>query len=113
MSEIDWDKPKHPSTFVFKKVGDVLEGEVKKRSSVGLGDRTAMFLNVETKNGMRTLWFGAVLQNQLEEVKRGDYIGVKYLGEVKGKGNNPYKDYDVRIIPSVDSIDTTNIPEEV
>ena len=111
MTKIDWDKPKYPNTFVFKKEGDVLEGIVKKTSAVLLGDRTAKFLNIETENGLRTLWFGAVLESQLEEVKKGDYIGVKYLGEVKGTGINPYKDYDVRIIPFGEGIDTTNIPE--
>ena len=113
MSRIDWDRPKHPETFVFKKEGDVLEGVVKKTSAVVLGNRTAKFLNVESEKGLRTLWFGAVLESQLEEVKKGDYIGVKYLGEIKGSGVNPYKDYDVRIIPCEEEIDTSHIPGEV
>ena len=110
MSRIDWNMDKYPETFVFKEVGDVLEGIVKKTGAVVLGNRTARFLNIETEKGLRTLWFGAVLESQLEEVKKGDYIGVKYLGEVKGTGVNPYKDYDVRIIPLEEGIDTSNIP---
>ena len=113
MNKIDWDKTKYPETFVFKKEGDVLEGIVKKTSAVVLGNRTAKFLNVETEKGLMTLWLGAVLESQLEEVKKGDYIGVKYLGEVKGTGVNPYKDYDVRIIPYEEGIDTSHIPKEV
>ena len=113
MGKIDWDKPKHPETFVFLKVGDVLEGIVKKISAVVLGNRTARFLNIETEKGLRTLWFGAVLESQLEEAKKGNYIGVKYLGEVKGTGVNAYKNYDVRIIPCEEGIDTSHIPEEV
>ena len=55
MSKIDWNKPKHPETFVFLKEGDVFEGVVKKTSAVVLAKRTARFLNVETDKGLQTL----------------------------------------------------------
>lgn len=110
MDKIDWNKPKYPDTFVFEKVGDVLEGVVTKASEVKLETRTAKFVNVATKGKVVTLWYGKVLEEELKDVKKGDYIGVKYTGEVKGSEINPYKTYDVRIIPTEEGIDTSNIP---
>lgn len=110
MGIIDWNKPKYPPSFGFKEVGDMLDGKVLKKGEVMLENRIVKFLHIATVKGEQTLWLGTVLETQLEDVQVGDTIGVKYLGVVKGSGISPYKNYDVRIVPSDKGIDTTNLP---
>ena len=100
---IDWSEEKYPETVVLKAVGDVVEGEVKEIGEVTLEDRNASYIRILTAKGERTFWLGKVLSEEVVKVslKRGDYVGIKYLGEKPSKKGNPYKDYDMRVIPVV------------
>ena len=99
--EIDWDAPKYPETASLKAEGDTIEGVVTEVGEVRLEDRLAGYLRIMTAKGERTFWLGKVLTEEVvrESVKKGDYVGIRYLGEKPSKKGNPYKDYDMRIIP--------------
>ena len=101
---IDWEDTKYPETVSLKTVGDIVEGEVKEIGEVVLTDRIAGFIRILTAKGERTLWLGKVLSEEVVKVslKKGDYIGVKYLGEKPTNKGNPYKDYDMRVVLAVD-----------
>lgn len=103
-SRIDFSTPKYPPTANLKEVGDILEGFVTEVGEVRLEDRMAGYLRIKPEDGEEvTFWLGKVLTENVirEEVKRGDYVGIKYLGEKPSSKGNPYKDYDMRVIPAV------------
>ena len=109
---IDWTGGKYPPTANLKAVGDIIEGVVTEIGEVTLAERTAGYLHINTAEGTRTLWLGKVLSEQCEKecVKKGDYIGIRYLGDKDSGKQSPYKDYDMRVIPDVlDGIDTGGI----
>lgn len=102
---IDWEGDKYPETATLKAEGDILEGIVTEVGEVRLEDRMAGYLRITTEKGERTFWLGKVLTEEVvrESVKKGDYVGIKYLGEKPSHKGNPYKDYDMRIIPAEES----------
>ena len=100
---IDFDKPKYPPTAILEEVGDILEGEVTGVGEVTLSDRIAGYLRIKPEGEEEvTFWLGKVLSEDVvrEEVKKGDYVGIKYLGDKPSHKGNPYKDYDMRVIVS-------------
>lgn len=105
MTKIDWNAPKYPETVVLKNIGDTIEGKVTEIGEVILSDRQAGYLHIDTVNGIRTFWLGKVLTEAIEKenVKKGDYIGIKFLGEIDSGKQSPYKDFDMRVIPLVES----------
>lgn len=110
--KIDFDAPKYPETATLKAIGDIIEGVVTEIGEVRLDKRNAGYLHIQTKEGKRTFWLGKVLTEEVvkENVKRGDYVGIKYLGEKASGKQSPYKNYDIRVIPDVlDGIDTGGI----
>ena len=110
---IDFNAPKYPETVILNKEGDVVEGEVTEMGGIPLPDRIARYLHIDTAKGIRTLWLGKVLtvQCEKEHVKRGDYVGIRYLGEVDSGKQSPYKNYDLRVIPPEPEIDTGGLEE--
>lgn len=96
---IDFGEPKYPENVTLKTVGEEIQGEIVEVGEVPLEDRNASYLHIKTVNGIRTFWLGKVLTNQCEKrtVKKGDYIGIKYLGEISSGKQSPYKNYDMRI----------------
>ena len=102
MEKIDWSKPRYPKKVVFAKEGDTVQGTVDSVGEILLDGRLAKFVALQTEEGLRTLWLGNVLENNLEGVKKGDYVGVKYLGMVPSekKGHQAYRNYDVRLLPT-------------
>lgn len=109
---IDFGSPKYPETAILKAVGDTIEGEVTEIGEVTLETRNAGYIHIKTAKGVRTFWLGKVLTEQCEKeaVKKGDYVGIKYLGDVDSGKQSPYKDYDMRVIPlEIEGIDTGGI----
>lgn len=101
-SRIDFGAAKYPETAVLKAEGDIIEGSVNEVGEVRLEDRLAGYLRIQTAEGERTFWLGKVLTEEVVRVslKKGDYVGIKYLGDKPSHKGNPYKDYDMRVIPA-------------
>lgn len=97
--KIDFGEAKYPENVILKTVGEEIQGEIVEVGEVPLEDRNAGYLHIKTAKGIRTFWLGTVLTGQCEKenVKKGDYIGIKYLGEVSSGKQTPYKNYDMRI----------------
>lgn len=96
---IDWSAPKYPKAVEFVNVGDTVEGTITEIGEVPLSDRLAAYMHIDTTEGKRTLWLGKVLNEAILKAKKGDYIGVRFLGTVDSGKQSPYKDFDTRIIP--------------
>lgn len=99
-NKIDFGEPKYPENVTLKTVGEEIQGEIVEVGEVPLGDRNAGYLHIKTAlYGIKTFWLGKVLTNQCEKrtVKKGDYIAIKYLGEISSGKQSPYKNYDMRI----------------
>lgn len=99
---IDWEGDKYPETVTLKAEGDIIEGVITEIGEIRLEDRLASYIRLMTAKGERTFWLGKVLSEEVvrESVKKGDYVGIKYLGEKPSHKGNPYKDYDMRVIPT-------------
>ena len=104
---IDFNTPRYPETVNLETAGEEIQGEIVEIGEVTLSDRNAGYLHIKTKDGVRTLWLGTVLTARCEKesVKKGDYIGIRYLGEVTSGKQSAYKNYDIRIIPSDSSVE--------
>jgi DNA helicase TIP49 (TBP-interacting protein) len=110
---IDFRDAKYPETVTLKTVGEEIQGDIVEVGEVTLEARNARYLHIKTKDGIRTFWLGKVLTKQCEKVgiKVGDYIAIKYLGEVPSGKQSPYKNYDMRVIQQafITEIDTGGI----
>ena len=99
---ISWEEPDevYAPTHDFEKA-PVVEGTLVKEGTITIrGDEVSLVV-LDTKDGEETVWLGSVLKSSLEARKAevGSYVGIKYLGMVKGKAGFKYRDYAVRVLP--------------
>ena len=79
--------------WVPKENGDQIEGKLlRKRSDIG--KNKSMMYDLETKESIRGVWGGTVLDSKLEMFREGDYVKIVFLGKKDGS-DAEYKDYDV------------------
>ena len=100
-SKIQWDEPEYHETHDFEKI-PVIEGTMVGRGMVTIQGRDAPFVVLDTTEGKRTVWLGAVLKSSLEDRKavEGSYVGIKYLGMEKSAAGFQYRNFAVRVIPA-------------
>jgi hypothetical protein len=97
-------------SWVPKTVGEIVDGIVEAFGTVTLPDREARTLvlrNEDTGDRLAVLLARTVLKNGVEkrQVKEGDWLAIKYLGERKPAGGKPYFDYDFEHVRSEDMED--------
>lgn len=103
-TKFDWDKPQetkirqNPPSIVWSEVeeGHTIEGTVNRIAEVGTDNRMLAEID-DIDIGSCTVWLSSVLVNQFnrQEIKEGDYIGIRYLGKPEGK---TYYNFDVRVL---------------
>jgi len=74
--------------FEFKKEGDTLIGKVLSIRQVNTRVGPRKLLEIRTSQGDFAVWLShKVLEEEIarKEVKPGDFIGIKFLGRMKGK----------------------------
>ena len=105
-SRFDWDTPEETD---YAEVHDfdsepIIEGVLVRFDTVTIKGKDVSLVELETAKGNETVWLGAVLksifENKLPSV--GDYVGIRYLGMVKGGSGYKYRDFDVRVIRKED-----------
>ena len=70
--------------------GDFIEGVLaQKRADVGVNN--SMLYNIDTSNGIKSVWGSAILDTRMALINLGDKIKITYkgLGEAKGGHNAP------------------------
>ena len=65
---------------------------MRKRSDIG--KNKSMMYDLETKESIRGVWGGTVLDSKLEMFREGDHVKIVFLGKKDGS-DAEYKDYDV------------------
>ena len=60
-----------------------------------VGENESMVYNLETENGIKSIWGSTVLDTKMKLLKFGDDIKIIYLGETKGKSRT-YKDFKIQ-----------------
>lgn len=101
-SKISWDEPEdvYAPTHDFEKT-PIVEGTLVKEGTITIRGDEVSFVVLDTADGEETVWLGSVLKSSLEarHAEMGSYIGVKYLGMVKGAAGFKYRNYAVRVLP--------------
>jgi len=88
--------------------GDVIQGIYKvKKEDVGINKSNVYQLKVSGRDELVSVWGSTVLDTKFEEIELGNEVRIEFLGEVKGKGPKPYKDF------KVDYRETEDIAETV
>lgn len=77
--------------------GDILIGKVKEMRKVTTGYGEGRVVDIENKEGTFTVFLSTVLRSKFskQDIKPGDEVGIKFLGEVESKGGRSYKDFAV------------------
>ena len=98
---INFGEPiEYPPTILLVEIGDEVQGIVVEMGEVTLEDRNAGYIHIKSEKGVGTLWLGKVLTEAVikNNVSKGDYIGVKFLGLKPARKGSPYRNYDVRVV---------------
>lgn len=104
--EIDFSGPEYPPTHNFQK-NKVVKGEIVSFGEVpGLSDDegreyTGLYVQLDTKDGLRTVWMPTVVKSKMESLSAaiGDYVGIKMLDIVKSSTSKyNYTNFAVRCI---------------
>lgn len=81
-----WDLEKQP----------ILIGTYKNRKeNVGINKSNVYIIDEDEKDEPTSVWGSTVLDTKFEEIPVGSRVKIEYLGKVKGKAPQPYKDYKV------------------
>jgi hypothetical protein len=97
-SEFDWNTDTYPDTYDFTE-HSICEGTIADMRTIEIGDRESQFITVQTKYGLFTVWLNVVLLRKVEEqqIRIGDYIGIRYLGTQRSERGYTYKNYEVKV----------------
>ena len=60
------------------------------------GENKSNLYNIETSEGVKSVWGSTVLDNKMKLVKIGDDIRIIYLGKVKPEKGREYKDFKIQ-----------------
>ena len=72
----------------------IMEGKfIRKEENIGPNKSNMYYFSQD--NGEVAVWGNTVLDSRLAEIVVGDKVKIVFLGEVKGKGPRPYKNFDV------------------
>ena len=93
--DVTWHEVEQPDTWKPTEKGDSIEGKlIAKKEKVG--ENNSNLYTLETKEGARSVWGSAVLDNRMEQVEEGDLIRIEFKGrEESSKGKQPTKIFKV------------------
>lgn len=61
-----------------------------------VGENNANVYNIETEDGIKSIWGTTVLDQKMSLLKIGDDIKIIYLGKVKPEKGKTYHDYKIQ-----------------
>lgn len=87
----------NPTEWKFEKDGDFIEGVLVKIQE-GVGANNSMLYQIETPEGVKSVWGSAILDSRMGLVKVGDQIKITFQGLGESKpGKNPPKIFKVEV----------------
>lgn len=76
--------------------GDEIDGVyMQQREGVGMNKSSVYLIQEDGKEEPTAVWGSTVLDARFEEIPLSSQVSIEYLGEVKGKGPKPYKNFRV------------------
>lgn len=83
-------------TWKPEKAGDSIQGIFKNaKEDVGINKSMVYQLKVDGVDDLVSVWGSTVLDTKFAEIEIGNEVRIEFLGEKKGKGPKPYKDFQV------------------
>lgn len=70
------------------------------KTDVGINKSNVYIIQEDDKEESTSVWGSAVLDSKFEEIPVGARVKIEFLGRVKGKSPQPYKDYKVVYVPA-------------
>lgn len=88
-------------------VGDKIVGiYIARKTEVGINKSNVYVIQEDGKDEATNVWGGTVLDSRFEEIPESSQVSIEYLGEKKGSGPKPYKNFKVMYKPP-----TTDMPD--
>jgi len=94
----DWTEAGSGSGDTWKpeNEGDSITGLYKTRKeNVGINNSNIYLIKEDSKDEPTSVWGSTVLDTKFEEIPTGSLVKIEYLGKVKSKAPQPYKDFKV------------------
>lgn len=83
-------------TWKPENAGDTIQGTLKTtKTNVGVNNSNIYIIQVDGEDEPTSVWGSAVLDSKFQEIPEGSLVKIEFLGRVKGKSPQPYKDYKV------------------
>jgi len=94
----DWKKVEPGNVWKEENEGDSIEGTLK---NIREGNYENKVYDIETEEGLRTVFGSVVLDDRMAQVELGQKIKIVFTGTSPSKvpGRNPTKLYDVFVKP--------------
>ena len=87
----------NPEIWVYDKEGDSIEGVLVYKED-NVGENKSWMYNIETKDGLKSVWGSAVLDSRMKFVNIGNKILITYKGLGTAKsGRSPPKIFKVEV----------------
>jgi hypothetical protein len=81
--------------------GDTIQGLLTQvKENVGINNSKVYMIEQEGAEEATSVWGSTVLDTKFQEIPVGSEVKIEYLGQVKGKGPKPYKDFKVLYKPA-------------
>lgn len=88
-------------TWKPENVGDSIQGLLTAvKENVGINNSKVYMIEKEGEEEPYSVWGSTVLDTKFQEISVGSEVKIEYLGQVKGKGPKPYKDFKVLYKPA-------------
>lgn len=88
----DWKEIEGGNVFVFQQLGDAIEGVIVARRD---GQFNNKIYDLQTKDGIKTIFGTAILDDRLAKVKDNQPVRIQYAGEVKTGTGRTAKNFKV------------------
>lgn len=81
--------------------GDTIQGlYTAKKENVGINKSNIYMIEVAGDEEATSVWGSTVLDTKFQEISIGSEVKIEYLGKVKSKAPQPYKDFKVLYKPA-------------
>lgn len=81
--------------------GDTIQGlYTAKKENVGVNNSNIYLIHVDGQDEPTSVWGSTVLDTKFQEISIGAEVKIEFLGKVRSKAPQPYKDFKVLYKPA-------------
>lgn len=89
---MEWKEIEGGNVFAFTQMGDTIEGVIVSRRE---GQFNNQVYDIETKEGIKTIFGTAILDDRLSRVKDNEPVKIEFVGDVKTGTGRMAKNFKV------------------